>query len=85
MRATPRRHVRIPLKRLVCVTGISDSGRSTLVEDVLHPALLKYPRQARARPRGKQVHRFGLTKAGLVIAATDAYSKCAIIDPPVRW
>ena len=34
--------VRIPLKRLVCVTGVSGSGKSTLIEDVLHPALLKY-------------------------------------------
>ncbi|MGH8260797.1 MAG: excinuclease ABC subunit UvrA, partial [Steroidobacteraceae bacterium] len=33
---------RIPLKRLVCVTGVSGSGKSTLVEDVLYPALLKY-------------------------------------------
>jgi excinuclease ABC subunit A len=34
--------IRIPLKRLVCVTGVSGSGKSTLVEDVLYPALLKY-------------------------------------------
>jgi excinuclease ABC subunit A len=34
--------VRIPLKRLVCVTGVSGSGKSTLVEDVLYPALQKY-------------------------------------------
>ncbi|HTT02309.1 MAG TPA: excinuclease ABC subunit UvrA [Steroidobacteraceae bacterium] len=34
--------VRIPLKRLVCITGVSGSGKSTLIEDVLHPALLKY-------------------------------------------
>ena len=34
--------VRIPLKRLACVTGVSGSGKSTLVEDVLYPALLKY-------------------------------------------
>ncbi|MBK7251916.1 MAG: excinuclease ABC subunit UvrA [Gammaproteobacteria bacterium] len=34
--------VRIPLKRLVCITGVSGSGKSTLVEDILHPALLKY-------------------------------------------
>jgi len=30
--------VRIPLKRLVCVTGVFGSGKSTLVEDVLYPA-----------------------------------------------
>ncbi|MBX5459567.1 MAG: excinuclease ABC subunit UvrA [Steroidobacteraceae bacterium] len=34
--------VRIPLKRLVCVTGVSGSGKSTLVEDVLYPALMKF-------------------------------------------
>ena len=34
--------VRIPLKRLVCITGVSGSGKSTLIEDVLYPALLKY-------------------------------------------
>src|SRR5487761_2772018 len=34
--------VRIPLKRLVCVTGVSGSGKSTLIEDVLYPALPKY-------------------------------------------
>ncbi|HVS75287.1 MAG TPA: excinuclease ABC subunit UvrA, partial [Steroidobacteraceae bacterium] len=34
--------IRIPLKRLVCVTGVSGSGKSTLIEDVLYPALLKY-------------------------------------------
>ncbi|MEP7313500.1 MAG: excinuclease ABC subunit UvrA [Pseudomonadota bacterium] len=33
--------LRIPLRRLVCVTGVSGSGKSTLVEDVLYPALLK--------------------------------------------
>ena len=33
--------LRVPLGRLVCVTGVSGSGKSTLVEDVLYPALLK--------------------------------------------
>ncbi len=33
--------VRIPLGRLVCVTGVSGSGKSTLVEEVLYRALLK--------------------------------------------
>jgi excinuclease ABC subunit A len=34
-------NVRIPLNRLVCVTGVSGSGKSTLVQGVLYPALLK--------------------------------------------
>jgi excinuclease ABC subunit A len=33
--------VRIPLGRLVCVTGVSGSGKSTLIQDVLYAALLK--------------------------------------------
>ena len=33
--------VRIPLQRLVCVTGVSGSGKSTLVQDVLYASLLK--------------------------------------------
>jgi excinuclease ABC subunit A len=33
--------VRLPLGRLVCVTGVSGSGKSTLVEDVLYRALAK--------------------------------------------
>ncbi|HEY6000472.1 MAG TPA: excinuclease ABC subunit UvrA [bacterium] len=38
--------VRIPLGRLVCVTGVSGSGKSTLVEDVLYRGL----RAARGLP-----------------------------------
>jgi excinuclease ABC subunit A len=33
--------VDIPLGRLVCVTGVSGSGKSSLVHDVLYPALLR--------------------------------------------
>ena len=40
---------RIPLERLVCVTGVSGSGKSSLVRGVLHPAL----REALGRKRGK--------------------------------
>ena len=32
---------RIPLNRLVCVTGVSGSGKSTLIQDVLYNALAK--------------------------------------------
>jgi len=33
--------LRIPLQRLVCITGVSGSGKSTLVEDLLFPLLQK--------------------------------------------
>ena len=54
--------VRIPLKRLVCVTGVSGSGKSTLVEDVLYPALLKY----RGRPTEAPGRFTGLSGAELI-------------------
>jgi len=54
--------VRVPLKRLVCVTGVSGSGKSTLVEDVLYPALLKY----RGKPTEAPGEFTGLRGAELV-------------------
>ncbi len=54
--------VRIPLKRLVCVTGVSGSGKSTLVEDVLYPALLKY----RGKPTEAPGQFSGLAGAELI-------------------
>ncbi|HEY2339864.1 MAG TPA: hypothetical protein VGH75_04985, partial [Steroidobacteraceae bacterium] len=54
--------VRIPLKRLVCVTGVSGSGKSTLVEDILYPALLKY----RGKPTEAPGRLAGLAGAELI-------------------
>jgi excinuclease ABC subunit A len=54
--------VRIPLKRLVCVTGVSGSGKSTLVEDVLYPALLRY----RGKPTEAPGTYSGLSGAELI-------------------
>src|SRR6266705_3246899 len=54
--------VRIPLKRLVCVTGVSGSGKSTLVEEVLYPAILKY----RGRPTEAPGRFAGLSGAELI-------------------
>jgi excinuclease ABC subunit A len=54
--------VRIPLKRLACITGVSGSGKSTLVEDVLYPALLKY----RGRPTEAPGRFAGLLGAELI-------------------
>jgi excinuclease ABC subunit A len=48
--------VRLPLGRLVCVTGVSGSGKSTLVREVLHDnlqgLLRRKDRAAAGRPRG---------------------------------
>jgi excinuclease ABC subunit A len=38
--------VRIPLGRLVCVTGVSGSGKSTLVREVLYKSLVESDRRA---------------------------------------
>ena len=45
--------VRIPLQRLVCVTGVSGSGKSTLVRDLLHDNVqVLLSRKRRVEPRG---------------------------------
>ncbi|GAB4373657.1 MAG: excinuclease ABC subunit UvrA [Calditrichia bacterium] len=41
--------VRIPLNRMVCITGVSGSGKSTLVEDVLYRAYLAHKGQMNGR------------------------------------
>jgi excinuclease ABC subunit A len=42
--------VDFPLQRLVCVTGVSGSGKSSLIQDVLAPALMRHFGQATESP-----------------------------------
>ncbi len=42
--------VRIPLRRLVCLTGVSGSGKSTLAQDVLYAAIQKAKAQGGEAP-----------------------------------
>lgn len=42
--------VKLPLKKLVCVTGVSGSGKSTLVNDILARALMKKFYRSKAEP-----------------------------------
>ncbi|HKC17957.1 MAG TPA: excinuclease ABC subunit UvrA [Steroidobacteraceae bacterium] len=46
--------VRIPLRRLVCLTGVSGSGKSTLVQEVLYPALQQAQGKGGAMPLAHQ-------------------------------
>jgi len=42
--------IAFPLQRLVCVTGVSGSGKSSLIQDVLAPALLRHFDKATETP-----------------------------------
>ena len=44
--------VKLPLNRLICITGVSGSGKSTLIQDVLHAALLKHKGKPTETPGG---------------------------------
>jgi len=57
--------VRIPLRRLVCLTGVSGSGKSTLVEQVLYPAL----QHAKGKPGEPALAHRELRGAELIDAA----------------
>lgn len=59
-------NVFIPLKKLVCFTGVSGSGKSTVVDDILGRYLSKYFYQAKAAV-GKHDKILGLEKIKKVI------------------
>ncbi len=61
--------VAIPLNRLVCVTGVSGSGKSSLVQDVLYPALLKH--------KGKPTEAAGAHQA---LAGADLIGEVVMVD-----
>jgi excinuclease ABC subunit A len=42
--------VKVPLGKLVCITGVSGSGKSTLMVDILYQALAKSLHRAKASP-----------------------------------
>ncbi|MFO7869850.1 MAG: excinuclease ABC subunit UvrA [Kiritimatiellia bacterium] len=56
----------IPLGLLVCVTGVSGSGKSSLVDDILRRALFRHFYNSRERP-GKYSRIYGLNKLDKVI------------------
>lgn len=50
--------IRIPLNRLVCVTGVSGSGKSTLVREVLHENLRRCMEEKRCGKKGRVADRW---------------------------
>ena len=58
--------VRIPLNRLVCISGVSGSGKSTLVQDVLYNALRRLKRKPADTP-GKHRAIRGHERIGQVV------------------
>ncbi len=58
--------VKVPLGRLVCITGVSGSGKSTLMVDVLYQALAKELHRAKSMP-GDHDHIEGLDRIDKVI------------------
>ena len=58
--------VDIPLQRLVCVTGVSGSGKSSLIQDVLAPALMRHFGKATETP-GAHSRLMGAEQLGDVV------------------
>ncbi len=59
--------VEIPLQRLVCVTGVSGSGKSSLVNEILHRALMQHVYNSKTPP-GRHTRVEGVGHLDKVIA-----------------
>jgi excinuclease ABC subunit A len=73
--------VRIPLQRLVCVTGVSGSGKSTLVQDVLYPALLKSKGKPTETPGAHRALRGAGKVSGVVMVDQSRIGKTTRSNP----
>ena len=58
--------VKIPLEKFVCVTGVSGSGKSSLVNDILAKSLLKKFYRAKDEP-GKHKEILGIENINKVV------------------
>lgn len=73
--------IAIPLGKLVCVSGVSGSGKSSLIQDVLYPALAKHFGQATDAP-GAFTRLEGQEQlAGVVMVDQSAIGKSARSNP----
>ncbi|BAL22391.1 excinuclease ABC subunit UvrA [Azoarcus sp. KH32C] len=73
--------IAIPLGKLVCVSGVSGSGKSSLIQDVLYPALAKHFGQATEAP-GAFARLEGTEHiAGVVMVDQSAIGKSARSNP----
>jgi excinuclease ABC subunit A len=63
--------VKIPLHKMVCVTGVSGSGKSSLINDTLYPALINEKMDGKAK-HGEYDNIEGLENVSKVIAITQS-------------
>ncbi|MGH8279643.1 MAG: excinuclease ABC subunit UvrA, partial [Gammaproteobacteria bacterium] len=74
-------NVRIPLGRLVCVTGVSGSGKSTLIEEVLYRAMLKRLGRPTEAPGAHRALKGGESLGNVVLVDQSPIGKTARSNP----